>query len=382
MPAARMENIGFSGIREIFEECSALERAGEDVIHLEIGRPDFDTPERIKAAGIDAIERGDVHYTSNYGILELREAIAKKLEAENGLVYLPEDELVVTTGAVEGVLITVLACVDPGEEVLVPDPSWSYEPSIHMAGARPVPYPLDPASGFQPDVDELEAAASEDTALLIVNSPNNPTGGVIDSDRARAIADIAETYDITLLSDEIYETLQYDGDHQSLAAVEGLFDRTVTVNGFSKAYAMTGWRIGYLAAPAELFDPIIRVRQYTTTCAPSIAQHAAVAAFESDAPRRMRETFKERRAAVCDRIAEIQGMELPEAPAGAMYALPTIPKGADDDLTFARSLLREQGVAVVPGRTFGAVGGGRVRIAYGQPQARLHEAFDRIERWQ
>ncbi|MEF8781775.1 MAG: pyridoxal phosphate-dependent aminotransferase [Haloarculaceae archaeon] len=381
MPARRMEDVPFSGIREIFEECNQLEREGVDVVHLEIGRPDFDTPQPIKDAAVDAIDAGHVHYTSNYGIEPLREGIARKLDRENGLEYEPESEIVVTAGATEAVFVTFLALADHGDEVLIPDPAWTYASGITLANGTPVRYELDPETGFQPDMDSLEAAVSPSTELLVVNSPHNPTGGVLERDRVEAIRDFAIEHDLFVLSDEIYEKILYEGTHHSLAAADGMWERTVTVNGFSKAYSMTGWRLGYLAAPESLVDPLIRARQYTTTCAPSISQYAGVRALKGDLHRPMVETFEERRDLVVERLADIPGMELESEPSGALYAFPEIPEGETDEREFALSLLREAGVALVPGSVFGEAGAGRVRIAYSNSTARIDEAFDRIEEW-
>ncbi|MFB6173253.1 MAG: pyridoxal phosphate-dependent aminotransferase [Halobacteriales archaeon] len=380
MPADRLHHIPFSGIREVFEECDRLEARGEDIVHLEIGRPDFDTPAPIKEAAVEALDAGHVHYTSNWGIAPLREAIADKFATENDVRYDHTDEVIVTTGATEAVLVTVLAQVDAGDEVLVPDPCWTYEPSIRMAGAEPVFYRLDPADGFQPDLDSLSANVSADTALMIVNTPHNPTGAMLTPDRAAALRDFAVSNDLLVLSDEIYEQIRFDREHVSLASLDGMFDRTVTVNGFSKAYSMTGWRLGYLAAPASLAAEIVRIRQFTTTCAPSFAQHAGVRALSGDLSAPMVEAFGNRRDRVVERVADVPGMTCPD-PAGAFYAFPTAPDVADDGESFVWSLLREQGVALVPGSVFSPVHDDRVRIAFSNSTERIDEAFDRIEAW-
>ncbi len=381
MPAQRMENVPFSGIREIFEECHRLEREGVDVVHLEIGRPDFDTPQPIKDAAIEAIESGHVHYTSNYGIMSLREKITAKLEAENGLEYDPAEEVIVTAGATEAVLITFLAFADRGDEVLIPDPAWTYSSGVKLANATPIPYRLDADAGFQPDIESLATAVSPDTELLVVNSPQNPTGGVLDRKRAEAIRDLAVEHDLVVASDEIYEKILYEGEHYSLAGLEGMYDRTITINGFSKAYSMTGWRLGYLAAPQSLIDPLLRARQYTTTCAPSISQHAGLRALDGALYEPMVETFEKRRDLVVNRIESIPALELPEEPAGALYAFPKLDLEGMDEREFAFSLLREAGVATVPGTVFGATGANHVRIAYSNSTDRIDEAFDRIESW-
>lgn len=379
--ANRMANVPFSGIREVFEECDQLEAAGRDIVHLEIGRPDFDTPAPIKRGAIDALDQGKVHYTSNYGIQPLRNALARKLEQSNGVRYDPDDEIVVTCGATEAVFVTLLSLVESGDEVLTPNPCWTYPAAVRLAGGSPIAYDLDPETGFQPDIESLRAAVSPATKLLVVNSPNNPTGGVLDAERARALGEFAVEHDLLVLSDEIYEKIRYgDTPHRSLAALEAMRERTVTVNGFSKAYSMTGWRLGYLAAPRELVEPIIRTRQYTSACAPSISQHAGVEAVSSGLHKPIVEEFERRRDLVCNRIQAVPGMSTPE-PAGALYAFPTLPAGHTDDQEFVFSLLREAGVALVPGSVFGDNGTGRARIAYSNSTDAIDEAFDRIEDW-
>lgn len=381
--ATRMDEIPFSGIREILEECSRLEADGRDVVHLEIGRPDFDTPEPIKRAGKAAIDRGDVHYTSNYGIAELRDAIERKFETDNDIEYDPTDEIVVTSGATEAVFLTIVASVESGDEVLIPDPCWTYEPAIRTAGATPERYRLDPENGFQPDVAAMREAITDATRLLVLNSPQNPTGSVVDEDHLRAIRDLAVEEDLLVLADEIYEKIRYDGrTHWSIGSLDDMRERTITINGFSKAYSMTGWRLGYLAAPRDVVDPIIRLRQYTSTCASSIAQHAGVEALNPERAyhRPLVEAFASRRDLVQNRIEGIPGMECPR-PDGGFYAFPTVPDGVADDREFVWSLLREAGVALVPGSDFGPASRGRVRIAYSNSAERINEGFDRIEAW-
>ncbi len=375
-----MMDIPFSGIREIFEESNRLDDEGRDIVHFEIGRPDFDTPAPIKKGAKQAIDDGHVHYTSNYGLSELREGIAQKFTNENGLEYDPANEIVVTSGATEAVFITILSLVDPGDEVLVPDLHWTYEPAISAAGGVMVPYRLNPEEEFQPEKKSIHKAVSDDTKLLIVNTPHNPTGGVLSEASAKTVRDIAVEHDLIVLSDEIYEKIIYDVTHQSVAAMDGMFERTVTVNGFSKAYSMTGWRLGYLAAPADLVDPIIRLRQYTSTCASSISQHAGIHALEGDLHEPLVDAFTKRREVLLDRIDSVPGMSCPK-PQGAFYAMPTIPDGATDAESFVWSLLRDKGVATVPGTVFGSAGEGRIRLAYSISTEQIEEAFDRIEAW-
>jgi len=376
-----MSHIPFSGIRQILENCSRLESQGRDIVHLEIGRPDVDTPDEITAAGISALENGAVHYTSNYGIEPLRQAIAEKFRTDNGLLYDPDSEIIVTSGATEAVFLTIVSLVDQGQKVLVPDPAWTYDPAIRTAGGTPVPYPLDPTRGYQPHLEALKDRLSEDVALIVLNSPHNPTGSMLEQESIEAVRDLAVEHDVLVLSDEIYEKIRYNGRiHHSPAAFDGLSERTITVNGLSKAYSMTGWRVGYLGAPASLVDPIIRLRQYTSTCAPAMAQHAGVTALQSNAEQQLVSAFASRRELVMKRIADVPGMSCPEL-AGAFYAFPTLPAGFEDDETFARDLLEEVGVALVPGRVFGETGRGRVRIAYSNSAERINQAFDRLETW-
>lgn len=379
--AERMETVPFSGIREVFEECDRLEAAGEDIVHLEIGRPDFDTPEPIKDAAREALDAGEVHYTSNYGIEPLRRTISDKFRNDNQLEYDPSSEIIATSGATEAVLVTILTFVDDGDEVLIPDPSWTYAPMVRLAGGTPVRYPLAPETGFRPDIDILRDRASDRTKLVVVTSPHNPTGGIFDVGFVDVLADVVSDHDAYVLSDEIYEKIHYgDADHTSPATHPDLYDRTVTVNGVSKAYSMTGWRLGYLGAPADLVNGIIRTRQYTTTCASSLSQHAAVRAIGSDLHETLQETFAKRCNLVTERLKAIPGMSSPK-PEGAFYAFPTLPEGCQDDEEFVFSLLREAGVALVPGSVFGPSGQGRVRIAYSNSTRRIEEAFDRIEDW-
>lgn len=378
--ANRMGTVPFSGIRRVVEECTRLEAKGDDIVHLEIGRPDFDTPQPIKDAAHDALRSGHVHYTSNYGISDLRDQISDKFYRDNNLEYDPDSEVIVTTGATEAILVTILTLVDDGDEVLLPDPAWTYAPIIRLAGGTPVGYPLSPDCGFQPDRERVAELASEQTKLIIVNSPQNPTGSVIDQDFIDDLATVATEYDTYVLSDEIYEKIRYDVPHHSPAVHPDLYDRTITINGVSKAYSMTGWRLGYLGAPADLVEGIIRTRQYTTTCAPSLSQHAAVRALDSSLHEPMCDAFEKRRNRVQERIDRIPGMSCPK-PDGAFYAFPTIPDRFDDDTEFVFDLLRDAGVAVVPGSGFGSVGEGRVRIAYSNSIDRIDEGFSRIEKW-
>ena len=276
--ADRMSTIPFSGIRKMFEEVTRREKLGEKIIHLEIGRPDFDTPVHIKEAAKRAIDGGNVHYSSNYGIPELRDAIAKKLKRDNDLTYDPANEIVVTVGANEAVLITMMGLLNPWDEVLIPDPCWlHYFYCAQMAGAVPVSVPLREEKGFNPDLRDFRARLTSKTRMIVINTPNNPTGAVFGREVLEELAQLAREKDLFVISDEIYEKMVYEGNrHESIGGFPGMRDRTLTINGFSKIYAMDGWRLGYVAAPKEIMSALIRIHQYTTVCATTFAQWGAV----------------------------------------------------------------------------------------------------------
>ncbi len=379
-PAERMERIPFSGIRRIFEAAAALEREGRDIVHLTVGRPDFDTPEHIKRAAREALDAGLVHYTSNYGLVELRRAIVRKLAADNGLAY-DESEVLVVQGASQAIAVAIQGFLGPGDELLVPSPAYlNYLHCATLAGAVAVPVPLRDENDFQLDPDDVIERITPRTRMLVVNTPQNPTGAVCPPDVLRRIAEIACERDLLVLSDEIYEKLVYGGfEHASMAAFPGMKERTFTVNGFAKAYSMTGWRIGYVAAPKPLIDVMVRIVQYTTVCPTSFAQAGAVAALEGpqEPVARMRAEFDRRRHLVQQRLAAVPGLTCARLQ-GAFYAFPDVTSYglSDDDL--ADRLLVEAGVAVVPGSAFGPGGAGHVRISYATDYDRLAIGLERL----
>ncbi|HZV52450.1 MAG TPA: pyridoxal phosphate-dependent aminotransferase [Candidatus Dormibacteraeota bacterium] len=379
-PAERMERIPFSGIRRIFEAAAALEREGRDIVHLTVGRPDFDTPEHIKRAAREALDAGLVHYTSNYGLVELRRAIVRKLAADNGLAY-DESEVLVVQGASQAIAVAIQGFLGPGDELLVPSPAYlNYLHCATLAGAVAVPVPLRDENDFQLDPDDVIERITPRTRMLVVNTPQNPTGAVCPPDVLRRIAEIACERDLLVLSDEIYEKLVYGSfEHASMAAFPGMKERTFTVNGFAKAYSMTGWRIGYVAAPKPLIDVMVRIVQYTTVCPTSFAQAGAVAALEGpqEPVARMRAEFDRRRHLVQQRLAAVPGLTCARLQ-GAFYAFPDVTSYglSDDDL--ADRLLVEAGVAVVPGSAFGPGGAGHVRISYATDYDRLAIGLERL----
>ncbi len=359
-----------------------LEAEGKSVIHLEIGRPDFDTPSHIKAAAQKALDEGKVHYTSNYGVPEIRQAIAGKLRAENGLEFDEDGEIAVTIGANEAVFMAVMAFINEGDEVLVPDPSWlNYFHCVTLGGGVPVSVPLRAEKGFRMDADDVARLITSRTRMLVVMSPHNPTGAVLDQSYLEALAAVAREHDLLVLSDEIYEKLLYDGAvHHSIGALQDMRERTLVVNGFSKSYSMTGWRLGYVAAPRELMDVLIRVHQYTVLCATSFGQYGAVAAYEGpqDCVSVMREEFARRRKLILGRLRAMAGIEC-SVPDGAFYAFPSIHALGRSSEDVAAHLLEDAYVATVPGSAFGRYGEGYIRLAYSNSYENIEEAMDRME---
>ncbi len=371
--ADRVGRVPPSGIRRFFE----LVQETEDVISLGVGEPNFATPWAAREAAIDSLERGRTSYTSNRGMKALRDEIETHVATHYGLQYDADDEILVTTGVSEGLDVAIRALVDPGDTVAVTDPSYvSYEPGIIFAGGEPLRVPTVDAD-FTLTREALEAAGAADADVLLYCYPNNPTGAVLDGAALEEIAAFAREHDITILADEIYADLTYDGSHTSIATLDGMRERTIVFNGFSKAYAMTGLRLGYVLAPAPVVEAMNRIHQYTMLSAPTTAQYAAIEALRScdDEVRKMTTQFDRRRRFVLSRLAEM-GLDCFEA-TGAFYVFPECPIA--DDERFATELLEEQGVAVIPGSVFGDGGAGHVRMCYAADLGTLREAMDRIE---
>src|SRR6266436_5927650 len=348
----------------------------DDVISLGVGEPDFDTPERIVAAGVRSLHAGRTHYTSNYGTLELRRALSAHLERLYGVRYDPATELLITVGASEAVDLALRATCDPGDEVILHEPSYvAYVPAILFAGGTTVHVATRLDDDFALDPAAVEAAITPRTKALFLGYPCNPTGAVLPDDVQDALADIARRHDLLVYSDEIYDRLAYGTyRHREFSALLGMRDRTILMGGFSKAYAMTGWRVGWLAAPAAILEGIVKVHQYGIMSAPTVAQDAAlVAIVEGEAEvERMRAEYDRRRRMFVDGLNAI-GLETFE-PLGAFYAFPRITSTGLDSETFARRLLEEERVAVVPGGAFGPSGEGHVRACYATSYEKLEEA--------
>jgi aminotransferase len=376
----RVLSVPPSGIRRFFDILATM----DDVISLGVGEPDFDTPERVVAAGVRALHAGRTHYTSNYGTIELRRALAEHLERRYGVAYDPASELLITVGASEAVDLALRATCDPGDEVILHEPSYvAYVPAVVFAGGvvRHVPTRLE--DDFALDPAAVESAITPRTKALFLGYPCNPTGAVLPDDVQDELAAIADRHDLLVYSDEIYDRLAYGSyRHRAFSALPGMRDRTILMGGFSKAYAMTGWRVGYLAAPAGILEGIVKVHQYGIMSAPTAAQDAALEALrgaESDVEWMLAE-YDRRRRLVVDRLNEI-GLRTFE-PRGAFYAFPEVTSatGLSSD-AFAEQLLAEEHVAVVPGSAFGPSGEGHVRACYATSYDKLEEALDRIGRF-
>ncbi len=381
-PASRMEALPFSEIRVMMERATQMQKNGEDVIHMEIGRPDFDTPEVIKQAANTALANGNVFYTSNYGTPELRQAIADKLKRDNGIDYKAE-EILVTIGVGEGTYAAVAAFTEPGDEILVPDPVWlNYIHVPHFFGAVPVSYKLREENDYQIDLNEIEGLITPKTKMLVINTPGNPTGVVQSRDTLEKLADIAKKHDLIVVSDEIYEKLVYDGArHVSIAALPGMKERTITLNGFSKCYSMTGWRLGYAAAPVEFIKAMVRVHAYINTCAPSFVQEAGITALEKAEPdvQEMVKEYQRRRDYAVSAINAIDGLSC-KTPGGAFYIFVNIKSLGRTSAEMADYLLDHAKIAAVPGSAFGPQGEGYIRLSYACSYERIVEAMERLRK--
>lgn len=372
--ARRISSVPPSGIRRFFDIAATM----DDVISLGIGEPDFVTPEPILKAGIASLDMGETHYTSNSGILELRQALSKHWNHHYAIQYDPESEVLVTVGVSEALYLALTAIIDPGDQVIVPTPCFvSYQPEVVFAGGDPVTLKTRVEDDFQVRGDQVEDLITPKTKALLIGYPNNPTGAVMSRDRLLEIAQIAEKHDLLVISDEIYDRLVYDHEHISFASLPGMRQRTITLSGFSKDYAMTGWRIGFAAAPEPLLAAMRKIHQYTIMSAPTTAQIAALEALNSGEKyvRQMVQEYDRRRRLIVDGLNEL-GLTTFE-PRGAFYAFPSIKASGMDDEAFAEALLQEQRVAVVPGNAFGA-DGQFVRCSYATAYEKIEEALDRI----
>jgi aminotransferase len=374
----RVINLKPSGIRKFFDIVATM----DDVISLGIGEPDFVTPAPILQAGKHALDLGETHYTSNAGRLDLRQALAEHLYSSYGVSYDPNTEIVITVGVSEALYLALTALLNPGEEVIIPTPCFvSYQAEVILAGGVPVELPTRVEDGFQLQPEAVEAAITPQTKAVLIAYPNNPTGAVAARQTLLALAEIARRHDLVVISDELYDQLVYGVQHVCFPSLPGMWDRTILLGGFSKNYAMTGWRIGFAAAPAGLLKGLLRIHQYTIMSAPTIAQAAAVEAMMNGQPyvAEMRAEYDRRRQLI---VPGLNQLGLPTfEPHGAFYTFPSIAVTGMDDETFAQKLLEEQRVACVPGSSFGKGGDGYVRCSYATAYEQIEEALERIERF-
>jgi len=374
----RVQSVPPSGIRKFFDIVATM----KDVISLGIGEPDFVTPAPILKAGIASLTRGETGYTSNSGILELRQAVARNLRRLYNVDYDPETEILVTVGVSEALYLALTAILDPGDEVIVPQPCFvAYTAEVTFAGGVPVTIGTKVENNFQVTAEEIERAITPKTKALLIGYPNNPTGAVMSRENLAQIGQLAEKYDLLVVSDEIYDRLVYDGAHVCFPALPNMHQRTILLGGFSKDYAMTGWRLGYAAAPAELLAAMRKVHQYTIMSAPTTAQAAGIEALNHGEQfvQDMVAEYDRRRRRLVSGLNTL-GLDCFE-PKGAFYAFPSVVKSGMDENTFAEALLQEEKVAVVPGSAFGESGAGFVRLAYATAYEKIEEALNRMERF-
>jgi aspartate aminotransferase len=379
--ASRMDRLGTEGAFEVLARARRLEAAGRHVVHLEIGEPDFATPDNITEAAVAALQAGYTHYTPAGGIMEARDAVARFVSARLG-VQADASEVVLTPGSKNVLLFVLLACVEPGDEVIYPDPGYPiYSSLVNFVGATGVPVRLREDRGFRMDVEELAGLVTPRTRLLIMNSPQNPTGGVLTREDVEAIGRLAVEHDLLVVSDEIYSQIVYGSEHVSILSQPGMKERTVLMDGMSKAYAMCGWRLGYGVAPRELAARMEALMINSSSCAAAFTQMAAIEAFESPesdaAVRRMVEQFRARRDLVVAGLNAIPGVHC-ETPQGAFYAFPNIQGTGRDERELAEELLERAGVALLPGTAFGPGGAGFLRLAYTQAEADLRTGLERM----
>ena len=379
---SKFNKVGPSGIRKINEKTLEMERAGKKIYHFEVGRPDFDTPKLIKDATIKSIENGDVFYTSNYGIMPLREAVAEKLRNENNLDYTAK-EVLITAGATESIYDSYSLILEEGDEILLPNPCWpNYVNAAYIMGAVPVRYSLAEENDFQIDFDELEGLVTEKTKAIVIINPSNPIGSMFTLETLEKLANFAKKKDILVISDEIYEKIIYGNKkHISIASLDGMKERTITINGFSKTYSMTGFRLAYVAAPEKFIRVLNIIHQHNTSCATSFVQHGGITALKEggDASEEMVKEYKRRRDYIVEKVNSIEGLSL-NAPDGAFYAFINIKGLGISSEEFCNYLLDEECVAIVPGTVFGNAGEGFVRFSYASSYEDIVEGLKRMEK--
>jgi len=376
--SSKVKSIPPSGIRKFFDIVTEM----EDAISLGVGEPDFDTPWHVREEGIYSLEKGKTFYTSNSGMLELRKGISEYLYRRFDLKYDPENELIVSVGASESIDLFFRAIINPGDEVLIPEPCFvSYKPCVILAGGVPVTIPLKVENNFRLTPEEIEEKITDKTKAIMIAFPNNPTGAIMEKEDLEKLIPVIKKHDLLVISDEIYGELTYNKKHVSIASLNDMKERTVVVNGFSKAYAMTGWRIGYAAGPKEIIGPMTKIHQYAIMCTPTTSQYAAIEAINNgdEDIEMMSKAYNQRRRLMVTGFRNM-GLDCFE-PLGAFYVFPSIKKTRLTSEEFATRLLKEQKVAVVPGNAFGDCGEGFIRCSYAYSMENIKIALDRIERF-
>ncbi|MEE8448932.1 MAG: pyridoxal phosphate-dependent aminotransferase [Thermodesulfobacteriota bacterium] len=381
--AERMGRLKPYLLQKMFARAEELERGGREVIHLEFGEPDFATPDHVVQAADQAIKSGYTRYTSSAGILKLREAIAERLEADHSLKYDPANQIVVTPGSKHALFSCVLAMINPGDEVIIPNPCFpAFDLAVRLAGGNSVPIILREELDFQLDLKELKRQITPRTKMLIINSPHNPTGSVLSEASLAEMADIAKRHNLVVLSDEVYDKFVYDGfQHQSIAGLPGMAERTVVINSFSKRYAMSGWRLGYAAGPASLIQAVRKVQEGSTTCAVAFCQMAGIEALKDrqNDTELMREEFDRRRVLLVQGLNDIEGVRCP-MPKGAFFAFANTQGVGIGSLELSQYLLEEASVVTVPGDGFGSGGEGYLRFSYANSAANIEKALKWIKK--
>ncbi len=380
--AQRMSRLGTETAFETLAKAKALERQGRSIVHLSIGEPDFDTPEHIRQAAKDAIDHGYTHYGPSPGLPEAREAVARHQTLRQGYPIEP-GRIVITPGGKPVMFFAIMALVDEGDEVIYPNPGFPiYESMINFVGGKPVPMRLNEESGFNADIEEIRRKVTKKTKLIIVNSPNNPCGSVIPDSDLKKISEIAIENDCYVMSDEIYKDFYYEGQHTSISRFPGMKERTIILDGFSKSYAMTGWRLGYGVFPEQLVEPVSRLMTNSVSCTASFSQIAAIKALDSsqEPVHKMVAEFKKRREVIVKGLNSIPGIRCP-VPKGAFYAFPNISGTGITSRDFANEMLEKAGVALLSGTAFGAFGEGYIRISFANSVPNLEEALRRMREY-
>jgi len=381
--ADRLSEVEFSPVRKVMERAKEIEKQGHDMVYFQIGEPDFNTPKDIIDAAIESLKNNMTHYPPNRGMLSLRQAVCRQLKNSDGLEYDPETEMLITIGGAEAVNIGIMAFVDSGDEVIIFTPAFmNYKNVIKMAGGKVIDVPLRKENGLQPDIEELAAKITPRTKMIVINNPSNPTGIVFKKDKLEKIAELAVNNNLLVVSDEIYNKITYDGEECiSIAAFPGMKERTITVNGFSKAYAMTGWRLGYVASDARLITQMLKVHQYSANCVPTFIQDGVARAMLSEGSLKaidsMVATFRARRTLLLDGLTSIKKLSFSE-PKGAFYVFLDVSGTGLRGEDFAKRLLEEKYVAVVPGIGFGENGRDYVRISFATSEEQIEKGLKRI----